>query len=175
MRHLQSTLIGTTTLALALAMAPAQAVTQSRSFVQNATGACQSALPVYAGNIRNRPLAVQNEGTDAAFVNCSFMGTDRGVGSSASISDVYLYADNNTGAAVNVTCTLIAGYSGNPSNVVLPKTLSLPANSHANLFLWTTADNGGNNYQWAINTQCLLPVGTGLSITFMYYTEDVGA
>lgn len=175
MRLLPTSLISASTLAMALAMAPAQAATQSRSFVQNATGACQSALPVYAGNIRNRPLAVQNEGTAAAYVNCSFMSTISGVGGATSIIALYVYADNNTGAAMNLTCTLIDGYSGGPS-VYLPKTITLPANSKINTFLWTaTGDNGGSNFFETVNVQCLLPVGTGLSLSTMFYDEDVGA
>lgn len=162
------------TLALACAMSPAQAVTQSRSFVQNATGACQSALPVFDGNIRKRPLTVQNEGTAPAFVSCSLMSTDRGVGGVASAESVYLYADNNTASPVDVSCTLVDGASG-VTNVYLPKTLNLPANSKTNLFLWQASDNGGNNFSYTVNLNCLLPVGTGLSIAFVYYDEDVGA
>jgi hypothetical protein len=167
--------LAASTLALACAMSPAQAATQQRSFVQNATGACQSALPVFDGNIRKRPLAVQNEGTAAAFVSCSLMDTSGGVGGASSVTSVFMYADNNTGAAVDLTCTLVDGYSGG-TNVFLPKTLTLPANSKAHPFLWTAAaDNGGANFNWTTNLTCQLPVGTGLSLSFVYYDEDVGA
>ncbi|MEO6138716.1 MAG: hypothetical protein ABIP11_08660, partial [Luteimonas sp.] len=97
-----------TSLASAFASGDASAVTKQRSFVQNATGACQSALPVFDGQIRKRPLAVQNEGTSAAFVSCSFMDTDRSVNG---VTDVFLYADNNTSSSVTVNCTLVTDIS----------------------------------------------------------------
>ncbi len=160
------------TTTLAFASGDALAVNKMRSFVQNATGACQSALPVFDGQIRKRPLAVQNEGTSAAFVSCSFMDTDRSVNG---VTDVYLYADNNTSSSVTVNCTLVTGVSGLGPQY-FPKSIVLPANSKLNQFLWTSADNGGSNFSsFAINASCQLPVGTGLTSSFVYFDEDVGA
>lgn len=162
----------TAAVGLALASSDAAAETLQRSFVQNATGVCQSALPVFDGQIRKRPLAIQNEGTASAFVSCSFMSTDR---SDDGITEVYVYADNNTASAVDLTCTLVQGVSG-LGPTFFPKTLTLPANSTINEFPWTAADNGGNNFtDFTTNISCNLPVGTGLSITFVYYDEEVGA
>lgn len=156
---------------LVMASGGAAAATLQRSFVQNATGACQSALPVFDGQIRKRPLAVQNEGTAPAFVSCSFMSTDR---SDAGMTEVYVYADNNTASSVDLTCTLVTGVSG-LGPAFFPKTLTLPANSTINEFLWTAADNGGENFDnYTTNISCNLPVGTGLSITFVYFDEEVG-
>jgi hypothetical protein len=161
-----------TTLASAFASGDALALTKPRSFVQNATGACQSALPVFDGQIRKRPLAVQNEGTSAAFVSCSFMDTDRSVNG---VTDVYLYADNNTSSPVTVNCTLVTGISGDYPQY-FPKSILLPANSKLNGFVWSSTDNGGSNFSnKAINASCQLPVGTGLTSSFVYFDEDVGA
>ena len=157
-----------------LASGDASAVTLNRSFVQNATGACQSALPVFDGQIRKRPLALQNEGTASAFVSCSFMGTDRGIGGPRSVNAVYLSADNNTASDVSLTCTLVDGYSGG-SNTFIPKTITMLPNSKVNTFLWQPSDNGGLNYAYTVNVSCNLPVGTGLSVSFIYFDEDVGA
>ncbi len=164
----------TTGIGSVLASGDASATTLSRSFVQNATGACQSALPVFDGQIRKRPLALQNEGTASAFVSCSFMGTDRGIGDSKSVITLLLYADNNTASAVSLTCTLVDGVSG-LANVFIPKTITLPANSTLNLIQWTPSDKGGIKFSFTTNASCNLPVGTGLSIASVYFDEDVGA
>ncbi len=67
-----------------------------------AAGACKSALPVYDGNIRSRPLAVQNEGWSLAFVTCTQQNDTAVRASNASIALV-----NTTGGAVTVNCTLV--------------------------------------------------------------------
>lgn len=132
------------------------------SFVQNATGACQSALPVFDGQIRKRPLTMQNEGTAPAFVSCSFMSTDQGIGGSRSIGQVTLYADNNAGSAVELTCTLIDGYSGGVATY-FPMTRTLPPYSKHNEFFWYSGDDDDDNFFRTVNASCNLPVGTGLS------------
>ena len=64
------------TLSLAVALTAAtlspnaQAVTVNRDYLSHGTANCQSALPVFDGNIRKRPAAVANEGTATAFVTC---------------------------------------------------------------------------------------------------------
>ncbi|MEP6634228.1 MAG: hypothetical protein ABJA62_08450 [Luteimonas sp.] len=151
----------------------AQALTRQRRFFQNATGTCQSALPVFDGQIRKRPLALQNEGTTSAFVSCSLMGPNS---SAVDIILIQVFADNSTATPVALTCTLITGLSkfGTPQS--LPKTITMPANSGVNGFVWTRADNGGapfNNF--TINVSCNLPVGTGLSGMSVTFDEDVGA
>jgi len=155
----------------ALAAGDVRAVNVQRSFVQNATGACQSALPVFDGQIRKRPLAVQNEGNASAFVSCSFTVTDRTAGG---FDDILLYSDNNTGSAIDMTCTMITGTTGT-TITAYPKTLSLPANSKTNLFRWRPVDNGGQNFDsYTINVSCNLPVGTGLTVSFLYFNENIG-
>jgi hypothetical protein len=160
-------------LGLIFASGTADAITSVRQFNQNATGVCQSALPVFDGQIRKRPLAVQNEGTASAFVSCAFMSPAAG---GAGVDQIRLYADNNTGSPVDITCTLVSGVSHNGVPRYFPKTITMPANSGLNEFLWTAADNGGVNFNdIALSASCNLPVGTGLSLSEIYYTVDVGA
>ncbi|MEP6634226.1 MAG: hypothetical protein ABJA62_08440, partial [Luteimonas sp.] len=150
----------------------AQAVNLRRHFIQNATGACQSALPVFEGQIRKRPLALQNEGTAPAFVSCSLMGTDRSV---AGIRFVQVRADNNTNSRVDLTCTLVTGLSKFGVQQFLPKKFGLLPNNIGELF-WSDADNGGIPFDnFTVNVSCNLPVGTGLSQISVFFDEDVGA
>lgn len=165
----------TTALGLAFAAGDAQAVTPVHSFIQNATGACQSALPAFDGQIRKRPLAIQNEGNASAFVSCSLMGTTRSV---AGIFTIQVLADNNTASSVTLTCTLVTGLSKFGTQQFLPKTITMPANSGGltNVLGWNRLDNGGmffNNF--TVNVSCNLPVGTGLSRISVFFEEDVGA
>ena len=177
-QHMRNNLPAAATLALAACLASASgdatAVNRLRSIAQNATGSCQSALPVFDGQIRKRPLAVQNEGSASAFVTCSFAGTASGVGATRSISRLLVFADNNTDNAASLTCTLVDGLSGS-SPTYTPKTIALPLNSTLNSFSWTAEDdNGGDNFFYTVNISCNLPVGTGLTLTYLEYAEDVG-
>ena len=159
-------------LGLIFASGAAGAITKTRGFDQNATGICQSALPVFDGQIRKRPLAVQNEGTTSAFVSCSFMTPEKGVG----VREILLYADNNTGSPVDISCTLVSGVSKYSVPTYHPQTITMLANSGINLFAWSSGDNGGANFDdYALNVSCNLPVGTGLSFSQIVYDEDVGA
>jgi hypothetical protein len=145
--------------------ASGDAMAVPRVFVQNATGACQAALPVFDGHIRKRPLAVQNEGTAPAFVSCSFL--DPTLLGSTGVTNVFLYADNNTGAPVVLACTLVTGFS-NYYPTYYPKSITM--NSGINLIIWDATDNAGNNFNnYTINVSCNLPAGTGLSASFLYY------
>lgn len=145
--------------------ASGDALAVTRVFVQNATGACQSALPVFDGHFRKRPLALQNEGTGSAFVSCSFL--DPTLLGTTGVTNVFLYADNNTGAPVVLACTLVTGFS-NYNPTYYPKTITL--NPGSNLINWDAADNAGNNFNnYTINVSCNLPSGTGLSASFLYY------
>jgi len=155
-------------------MGDAQATTAIRSFVQNATGACQAALPAFEGLVRKRPLAVQNEGGSLAYVSCSLMSTDKGVGTTRSMYGVYIGFINYSGAPVDVTCTLVDGVANSGSNASIAKTVSVPVTGYVQLG-WTSGDNGGSNFLYTTNASCALPPGTGVSYTWAYYSEDVGA
>lgn len=88
-----------TGLALAALAQPVQAETQV-----NATGACKSALPVFDGEIRSRPLGVRNEGTATAFVSCSLYAEY-----DTAIDLLGLYITNTSPAAATVNCTMVNG------------------------------------------------------------------
>jgi hypothetical protein len=159
-------------LGLIFASGAVGAVTSQRAFNQNATGSCQSALPVFDGQIRKRPLAVQNEGTASAFVSCSFVTPGDFVG----VFQISLYADNNTGSAIDISCTLVSGISKSGVPTYLPQTIKMAANSGINRFVWTAADNGGVNFNnYALSASCNLPPGTGLSLSEIFFYVDVGA
>ena len=153
------------------ASAGGHAVLLPRSFVQNATGACQPALPYYEGNIRKRPLAIQNEGDASAFVNCSLVGTERSTGG---LKDVQVVVTNMSAAPQVVSCTLI-GEVTDASMTFLPKTVTVPGNQSgsAHVLRWDTVDIGGTLLKTA-NLSCNLPAGAGLGETSVQFDEYVG-
>ena len=93
-----------------------------RSFVQNATGACQAARPYYEGASRKRPLAIQNEGDESAYINCSLVGTERSTGG---LQEAQVVVLNITDVPLEVSCTLI-GEVTEASMAFLPKTRPSP-------------------------------------------------
>lgn len=142
-------------------------------FIQNATGVCQPALPAFEGQIRKRPLAVQNEGTAPAFVSCSLTGTTSGVGGGGgrTVQAVWLYAVNATATSATLGCTLVDNFSGNATpTVYVPKAIVLPPDS-AGVLQWDATDNGGLNYILVANLSCSLPVGVGLTLTRVDYRD----
>jgi hypothetical protein len=142
-----------------------------RSFVQNATGACQAALPHYEGVIRKRPLVIQNEGAAGAFVNCSLVGTERSTGG---LQDAQVVVTNLSDAPLEVSCTLI-GEVTDASMAFLPKTVTVPANQSGSAYVlrWDTADIGGTLLKTA-NLSCNVPVGAGLGEMSVQFYEYVG-
>ena len=154
----------------------AQAVTQQREFASNAAGLCQSALPVFDGVIRKRPLAVQNEGTSNAFVTCAFTGEYDFAGFYNTTSYT-MYARSNDGAAHDLSCTGVTGYATGTNEFVV-KTVSLPADGSQQSLQWTGADfadaTATINYE-TFATSCNLLPGVGLNDTYVDFNEDVGA
>lgn len=146
----------------------------NRSFAQTGTGACQPALPVYAGVIRARPLAIQNEATTSAYLNCALVGTHLGPTGGQEMTDVYVGVINNTAADVAVTCSTIDGIAKVTTPFVSSKTVTVGAGTSAELH-WNAADNNGHNYLFNANMQCLLPPGIGVSYLVSFYQEDIGA
>lgn len=147
----------------------AQAVTVSRLEFNHASGFCQGALPVYDTNLRNRPMAVANEGTANAFVTCSKDGELN----TPDITEATLKLFNRNAAAVNVTCTLVHGFQSSQPPTFLPKTQSVPAGG-SSFFAWLPADNAGANYSW-LNWSCELPPGVDIGYGYIRWNEDIGA
>lgn len=153
------------------AAAGGHAMLLPRSFVQNATGACQAALPYYEGAIRKRPLVIQNEGAAGAFVNCSLVGTERSTGG---LQEAQVVVTNLSAAPLEVSCTLI-GEVTEASMAFLPKTVTVPANQSGSAYVlrWDTTDIGGTLLKSA-NLSCNVPVGAGLGETSVQFYEYVG-
>jgi hypothetical protein len=165
---------------LALAMAvglpagDASAATKTRFYYANATSYCQTALPVFDGNVRKRPLAVQNEGTTGAFITCSFTAQSTGLDS------VVVLASNDGAATATLSCTGVTsvqgGDDGGPSEYVT-KTVAIPA-AGVSGFTWLPEEFGisstipGGGY---FSVSCNLPPGVGINDSYVRFMEEVGA
>ncbi len=139
---------------------------QAKQYLQNGSGQCKSALPVFDGNIRNRPQSIGNEGTAIAFVSCSTLDQQGGANS---IAGVWLH--NTTGTAVDVPCTMSTQNLADGASY-FTKTGNVPATGDTYL-LWTTSDNGGNNFSKQPNFSCQLPPGVQLWFVTYVTTTDL--
>jgi hypothetical protein len=156
----------------ALATSSVWAATISRTQLQNGAGSCQSALPVFDGNIRKRPLGIGNEGSSAAFVSCSLKADDF-YRSRNKLSGVG-FANHNA-SAVTVNCTLVGGTAGVTAVTYFPKSISVPGNLSGVVLPWDTSDNGGAEIDNTVNFSCQLPVGIDINFIFTNIDEDIGA
>lgn len=165
---------------VALLLAPALvasdtavAVDSDRSFFQNATGACQAALPAYEGLVRKRPLTLQNDGSSAAFVSCALMGTTKGADNIRSIRDVSVaFVNNRSSGDVTVSCTLVTGIANFGEGYITRSATLIPG--ALDVVTWDATDNGDIGFEYAGNVSCLLPPGAGLAYTLSNYAVDVG-
>lgn len=155
----------------ALSVADAHAVSRTRFVSANAASFCQTALPVFDGDVRKRPLAVQNEGASNAFLTCSFRGQGE------DLDYVAVFAVNNTDAAVSLTCTAVTGAVTTP-NQYKPKTITIPASGIQDVN-WQGSDFGAPRSTipglGLFNVSCNLPPGVGIARAIIKFTEDVGA
>lgn len=150
----------------------AQAVSQGRYIYANATAFCQPALPTFDGNIRKRPLAVQNEGSSNAFITCSLLA--QGLNT---ITLAGIYAASNDGAAHSLTCTGITGYNTGTNEAVV-KTVELPASGGQVQLVWEAGDFDGAPAVFPsslFNVSCNLAPGVGLNDIYTSFSEDVGS
>ena len=134
---------------------------------------CQPALPAFDGQIRKRPLAMQNEGTANAFVTCAFGGAFNGVPSQKTVTVGFT---NNTSAEITVNCTLADAQAGVINAEYFPKSIAVPPNNApVALLLWSAvADNGGVRFTYPA-VSCLLPPGVGVQVTNHTYDEEIGS
>lgn len=138
--------------------------------VSHPTNYCQSALPVFDGNIRKRPQAVQNEGTGGAFVTCSYpSGEGRTSGGSAT-TRVWQYFINNSDAPVTINCTGVAGHPGDEADQFIPKSLILNPDELDEIS-WLAEDFEGAPAvfpeQGNFSISCNLPPGAGLAQAYV--------
>ncbi len=137
-----------------LGLAFAAGAPPAESAVMNtlAAGACKSALPVYDGLIRTRPLAVQNEGTSSAFVSCAQPADPFGTRPRY----ILIYLINQGSTARTLSCTLVVG-STSPSYSTKSLTV-LPGMAREMEFA-----SGGVLYSSGLHAfSCNLPPGTGI-------------
>jgi hypothetical protein len=152
----KTTLLLATMLAAPLAASAGGPAGDSR--VTLAAGACQTALPVFDGVVRKRPLAVQNEGSSTTFITCGLEGK---FGAPSSTVVVFVGLVNNSASAATVNCTLVDGRNGLSDPVYMPKSLSLPGNTPLAEMMWSPDDNDGANFIYPA-ISCSLPPGTGI-------------
>lgn len=151
-----------------LAGSGAGAVELPRVFSSNPAGRCQAALPAFEGQIRKRPLAIQNEGTAAAFVSCAF----RSQVSATELQAFTLAFASFDGATHSVSCTGITGYNTG-TNQYMVKTVTVPATGQSALS-WIPADFGGAFNYNLLSVSCSLQPGAGINQTIVNLREDVG-
>lgn len=152
----------------------ATAVEQSRLIVSGPANYCQSALPVFDGNIRKRPLAVQNEGATNAFVTCSFAAqADVAGGNLLSISVI---AKTSGGVDAMLSCTGVAGYEGElGGNQIVVKSRELQATGGRGSLSWNAFDDfEGHEFPLPFSISCNLLPGMALLESYITITEDVG-
>ena len=170
MRHLHSTLVLSSLTIATFATASTQAATTQRFFYANATSFCQTALPVFDGNVRKRPLAVQNEGGGDAFVTCSLTGQV------VELDSAGLYAINNGSSNASLSCTAVTGLN-NSLNEYVTKTIIVPA-SDVGTMTWEGADFAGAPATipglGLFNVSCKLQPGVGIGSSYIRFQEDIG-
>jgi len=157
-------------LGLAAASAAGSAIAMDRTIYAqaNGSGACQAALPNYEGQIRKRPLAIQNEGDASAFLTCSPVSLQ---GNAVHASGHELVLVNVTATARQVNCT---GVSGPQSGATyMPKSVAVPGNGSASMN-WTEADGVGAMNLETMNMSCNIPPGIGVRTVYTRQLVDVG-
>ncbi len=157
-----------------MAAGDAMAAAQTRVFFANATSYCQTSLPTFDGNVRKRPLAVQNEGTTNAFVTCSFLMQTGGTTASTP-TRVDVWAQNQTAAAQDLTCTMVTGFATG-TNQFVTKTVTLAANGVQNVLSWVPANFTGGVFPDGdpLSISCNLLPGVGINDSYVTFPEDVG-
>jgi len=146
---------------LTLASATAAATNpQVVSMAVNAQASCDPALPVYDANVRQRPLAIQNEGVTPGFVTCGFAVDEN----ADNVRDFGVQVRNRSLVTQTVTCTAVVGDDRNGADYYA-KSITL-APGAAGVLSWIAAQNGENDgWDGPVGSSCLLPPGTSLTKT----------
>jgi hypothetical protein len=151
-------------IALAVIAGSSAAATRTIYAQANGAGACQGALPNYEGQIRKRPLAIQNEGSAGAFITCSPVSLQ---GNALHGTGHELILINNTNVTKTVNCTGVSGAN------YMPKSVQVPGNGQASLS-WLEADGVGGMNLDTMNMSCLIPPGIGIRTLYTRQIVDVG-
>lgn len=145
------------------------AALEIKGSASNPTARCQGALPVFETAIRKRPLAIENEGTAATFVTCSFEASTYDSTSGILMLDTYF--SNKSATDANVTCTAVTGYNGG-TNEYVSLTTAVPANSTGANPFWLDEDFEGFMPDGLVSISCNLPPGVGVNDTYVFWEED---
>lgn len=154
------------TLAATLACNAATAATIPMNETTMAVADCQSALPVFDGVIRKRPLAVQNEGDSNSFITCGMRGVTN-VGSRN--TTVQLHFVNNGATARSVSCTMVGGLSGF-ADPIYRTGGSYIQPGNIGTIAWLEQPDGF--YFSAIS--CALPPGMGIRSLHRSFRQEIG-
>ena len=144
--------------------------------ISHATANCQTALPVFDGNVRKRPVAVQNEGTSIAFVTCSFPSPEgRQPGSASVTTAVWQYFVNNGANPVTVNCTGVATNNSVQLAEYVPKSIVVTPGAGEQALIWQAFDFAGAPAvfpnQGAFSISCSLPPGAGVGTSYVNGTD----
>lgn len=148
----------------------AEALDRNRIDVSGPTNYCQAALPVFEGNIRKRPLAVQNEGTSNAFVTCSFQ--TRLFTSTDEVTEIELYVGNSNSTATDITCTAVGGFQGGALQLDTRETTLDPGEIDS--FTYNDFQYNNDILPSPFSVSCNLLPGMAIHEAYIFRTEDVG-
>lgn len=160
---------------LSAAPSVASAALATRVVNQNPTGVCQSALPVYDGQIRKRPKAIQNEGTSPAYVTCSWTAQGGFAENSGNPTALAMTFSVNDGQPDHVSCLAVLGNQGHTLPTYTRGT-DLHSNGGVRALIWLPADFGasGRFPSGLINVSCLLNPGVGINASQLSFDEEIG-
>ena len=171
MRHSFNAACLAATFATAAVCGPAHAGSfVTKRFEQNGAGACQGALPAFAGTLRARPLALQNEGGSTAFVTCSLRAETLFTGGvSPSYTRIRVFLSNVNETAQPVSCTLVDGTILSTAVYVVKSTTVSPGFGELAFELsdYPTTTSRMQNP----NLSCSLAPGVGVGLIWSYVTE----
>lgn len=174
----RATALATAVVVAGAAMLSGNAEAALRQISSQATNYCQSALPVFDGNIRKRPLGVQNEGTGSAFITCSYPTGEGRLIAGSNTTRVWQYFINNTDEDITVNCTGVSGLVA-ASAEYLPKSIVVPAGGASTQLSWFAVDFAGAPAvfpnQSVFSISCSIPPGAGLRQSYVDSDEDIGA
>lgn len=170
MKHLVLAAFAAATVVVSALPAPAHAAKVSRTYLINAAGNCNGALPAFETALRKRPTAITNEGASPAFVSCSLPGDFQNDG-----TELFFMAFTNTNATpVTFNCTYVDGQaSGFSGSRFYPKSITLQA-SGPGFAQWVPSEEGQTIFRNYANVSCALPPGVELNSVQTYFSEENG-
>jgi len=150
----------------------ANAVETDHGNAAGPTARCQSALPVFDGNIRKRPLGVQNEGSANAFITCSFeVDAVNATGNAPILLDTYF---SSSVGPIDVNCTAVSGFQGG-TNEFVSQTIAIdpadPDEPQGN-GVWVDTDFEGGLGSGLVSISCNLPPGVAINDTYIWWVAD---